>query len=136
MEKVGAIVDKKTKIMVIDDSKTIRSSARLFMEKAGYEIIEVEDGFDALSKIMEEEPDLVFIDVLMPNLDGLQTCQIIKRNPMFKNLPIIILSSKDGEFDKAKGMMMGANDYLVKPFTKDSIIKVVKSYTEKNETSN
>ena len=117
--------------MVIDDSNTIRRSAKLFLASAGYEIIEVVDGFDALSKIMEETPDLIFIDVLMPNLDGLQTCQIIKRNPMFKDLPIIILSSKDGEFDKAKGLMMGANDYLIKPFTKDSIIKVVKDYMEK-----
>ena len=121
----------KIKVMVIDDSNTIRRSAKLFLASAGYEVIEVEDGFDALSKIMEELPDLVFIDVLMPNLDGLQTCQIIKRNSMFKELPIIILSSKDGEFDKAKGLMMGANDYLIKPFTKDSIIKVVNDYTEK-----
>lgn len=119
------------KVMVIDDSNTIRRSAKLFLESAGYKTIDVEDGFEALSKIMEEEPDLVFIDVLMPNLDGLQTCQIIKRNPMFEDLPIIILSSKDGEFDKAKGIMMGANDYLVKPFTKDSIIRVVKSYLDK-----
>ena len=124
-------MENKVKVMVIDDSNTIRRSAKLFLENAGYEIIEVEDGFDALSKIMEEIPDLVFIDVLMPNLDGLQTCQIIKRNPLFKDLPIIILSSKDGEFDKAKGLMMGANDYLVKPFTKDSIIKVIKDYMEK-----
>lgn len=126
-------MENKIKVMVIDDSNTIRRSAKLFLSSAGFDIIEVEDGFDALSKIMEEEPDLVFIDVLMPNLDGLQTCQIIKRNPMFKKLPIIILSSKDGEFDKAKGLMMGANDYLVKPFTKDSIIKVVKSYTDKKD---
>lgn len=124
-------MENKVKVMVIDDSNTIRRSAKLFLENAGYEIIEVEDGFDALSKIMEEIPDLVFIDVLMPNLDGLQTCQIIKRNPLFKDLPIIILSSKDGEFDKAKGLMMGANDYLIKPFTKDSIIKVIKDYMEK-----
>ena len=123
-------MESKIKVMVIDDSNTIRRSAKLFLSSAGYEIIEVEDGFDALSKIIEETPDLVFIDVLMPNLDGLQTCQIIKRNPMFKNLPIVILSSKDGEFDKAKGLMMGANDYLVKPFSKDSIIKVVKEYVK------
>lgn len=119
------------KVMIIDDSNTIRRSAKLFLESAGYKTVEVEDGFEALSKIMEEEPSLIFIDVLMPNLDGLQTCQIIKRNPLFENTPIIILSSKDGEFDKAKGIMMGAQDYLVKPFTKDSIIKVVKSYIDK-----
>lgn len=124
-------MSNNNKVMVIDDSNTIRRSAKLFLESAGYKTIDVEDGFEALSKIMEEEPALVFIDVLMPNLDGLQTCQIIKRNPMFEDLPIIILSSKDGEFDKAKGIMMGANDYLVKPFTKDSIIKVVKSYLDK-----
>jgi len=117
--------------MVIDDSNTIRRSANVFLSSANFEVIEVEDGFDALSKVMEETPDLIFIDVLMPNLDGLQTCQIIKKNPMFKDLPIIILSSKDGEFDKAKGLMMGANDYLIKPFTKASIIKVVNDYMEK-----
>lgn len=124
-------MEKKIKVMVIDDSNTIRKSAQVFLASAGFETIPVEDGFDALSKIMEEVPDLIFIDVLMPNLDGLQTCQIIKRNPMFKNLPIIILSSKDGEFDKAKGLMMGANDYLIKPFSKISIIKVVQDYLEK-----
>lgn len=124
-------MSENIKVMVIDDSNTIRRSAKLFLESAGYKTIDVEDGFEALSRIIEEEPALIFIDVLMPNLDGLQTCQIIKRNPMFEDLPIIILSSKDGEFDKAKGLMMGANDYLVKPFTKDSIIKVVKSYLDK-----
>jgi len=124
-------VENKIKVMVIDDSNTIRRSANVFLSSANFEVIEVEDGFDALSKVMEETPDLIFIDVLMPNLDGLQTCQIIKKNPMFKDLPIIILSSKDGEFDKAKGLMMGANDYLIKPFTKASIIKVVNDYMEK-----
>lgn len=124
-------MENKIKVMVIDDSNTIRRSAKLFLSSAGYDIVEVEDGFEALSRIVEEAPNLVFIDVLMPNLDGLQTCQIIKRNPDFNNLPIIILSSKDGEFDKAKGLMMGANDYLVKPFTKESIIRVVKQYLNK-----
>jgi twitching motility two-component system response regulator PilG len=124
-------VEKKTKVMIIDDSSTIRRSAELFLSNAGFLVKSVEDGFDALVEVMEEKPDLVFIDVLMPKIDGLQTCQIIKRNPEFKDLPIVFLSSKDGEFDKARGLMMGANDYLTKPFTKESIVAMVNKYTKK-----
>lgn len=124
-------MEKKTKVMIIDDSSTIRRSAELFLSNAGFLVKSVEDGFDALVEVMEERPDLVFIDVLMPKIDGLQTCQIIKRNPQFKDLPIIFLSSKDGEFDKARGLMMGANDYLTKPFTKESIVSIVNKYTVK-----
>jgi twitching motility two-component system response regulator PilG len=123
---------EKKKIMVIDDSKVIRRSAEVFLTSAGYNVILVEDGFDALVSVIEENPDLVFIDVLMPKMDGLQTCQIIKRNDQFKNMPIIFLSSKDGEFDKARGLMVGASDYLAKPFTKDTIIAIAKKYTENN----
>jgi twitching motility two-component system response regulator PilG len=124
---------KKIKVMVIDDSTTICRSAELFLSNAGYEVVKVGDGFEALSKIIEEEPDLVFIDVLMPKLDGLQTCQIIKKNSDFQDMPIIFLSSKDGEFDKARGFMVGAADYLTKPFTKDKIINMVKKYTKEIE---
>lgn len=124
----GNIVEKE-KIMIIDDSSTIRRSAEIFLTPEGYQVIPVVDGFEGLVKVMEEKPDLVFIDVVMPKIDGLEACRIIRRNPQFKNLPIIFLSSKDGEFDKARGMMMGADDYLPKPFTKESIIAVVKKYT-------
>lgn len=121
-------MENKTKVMIIDDSSTIRRSAELFLSNAGFAVKLVENGYDALSAIIEEEPDLIFIDVLMPKMDGLQTCQLVKRNPHFKNLPIIFLSSKDGEFDKARGLMMGANDYLTKPFSKESIVAIVKKY--------
>lgn len=120
----------KKKVMVIDDSSTIRRSAELFLSNAGFEVITVDDGFSALVRIIDEKPDLVFIDVVMPRIDGLQTCQIIKRNPEFKDTPIIILSSKDGEFDKGRGLMMGANDYLTKPFLKDAIISMVNKYLQ------
>lgn len=120
---------KKMKIMVIDDSTTIRKSAEIFLKKAGFEVISIEDGFEALACIDEEEPDLVFIDVIMPKIDGLQACQIIKRNSKFRDLPIIFLSSKDSEFDKARGVMMGASDYLTKPFTKEGIVEMVNKHT-------
>ena len=122
---------EKIKIMVIDDSNTIRKSAEMFLTKAGYQVVCIEDGFEALTRINEEDPNLVFIDVLMPKIDGLQACQVIKRNSKFKNTPVIFLSSKDSQFDKARGFMMGATDYLTKPFTKDGIIEVVNRYVKK-----
>mgnify|MGYP003534454635 FL=1 len=122
---------EKIKIMVIDDSNTIRKSAEMFLTKAGYQVVCIEDGFEALTRINEEDPDLVFIDVLMPKIDGLQACQVIKRSPKFKNTPVIFLSSKDSQFDKARGFMMGATDYLTKPFTKDGIIEIVNRYVKK-----
>ena len=122
---------EKIKIMVIDDSNTIRKSAEMFLTKAGYQVVCIEDGFEALTRINEEDPNLVFIDVLMPKIDGLQACQVIKRNSKFKNTPVIFLSSKDSQFDKARGFMMGATDYLTKPFTKDGIIEIVNRYVKK-----
>lgn len=113
--------------MVIDDSPVIRKVADNFLKQEGYKVILAEDGFDALASVMEETPDLIFIDVLMP-LDGYKTCQIIRANEALKHLPIIFLSSKDSEFDKAKGLMVGGNDYLTKPFSKESIVDTVKKY--------
>jgi twitching motility two-component system response regulator PilG len=113
--------------MVIDDSTVIRKVADNFLKKEGYQVILVEDGFEALVKVMEEEPDLIFVDVLMP-FDGYKTCQIIRSNDSFKKIPIIFLSSKDSEFDKARGLMLGGNDYLTKPFSKESIVEIVKKY--------
>lgn len=124
---------EKIKVMVVDDSNTIRKSAEMFLTKAGFQVVCIEDGFDALTRIDEENPDLVFIDVIMPKIDGLQACQIIKRNPKFKSTPIIFLSSKDSEFDKARGLMMGATDYLTKPFTKEGIIEIVNRYVKSIE---
>jgi twitching motility two-component system response regulator PilG len=114
-----------TRVLVIDDSNTIRRSAEIFLRQGGYEVVLAEDGFDALSKVNDHEPHLIFCDILMPRLDGYQTCAIIKRNPRFANVPVVMLSSKDGVFDKARGRMVGSDDYLTKPFTKDQLLRVV-----------
>ncbi|MEW9899481.1 response regulator [Chitinivorax sp. PXF-14] len=115
--------------MVIDDSNTIRRSAEIFLGQAGCEVILAEDGFDALSKIADSHPDLIFVDVMMPRLDGYQTCSLIKKHPRFKTTPVIMLSSKDGLFDRARGRMVGSDEYLTKPFTKDSLLQVVGAHT-------
>jgi len=117
------------KIMVIDDSSTIRRSAEIFLGQAGYQVILAEDGFDALAKISDYHPDLIFCDILMPRLDGYQTCALIKKSAKFRNTPVIMLSSKDGLFDRARGSIVGSNEYLTKPFTKDSLLKTVRNYT-------
>ena len=114
-----------TKVMVIDDSNTIRRSAEIFLAQAGYQVLLAEDGFDALSKIADHHPDLIFVDIMMPRLDGYQTCALIKKNPKFAATPVIMLSSKDGLFDRARGRMVGSDEYLTKPFTKDSLLKAV-----------
>jgi twitching motility two-component system response regulator PilG len=116
------------KVLVIDDSNTIRRSAEIFLKQGGYEVVLAEDGFDALSKVNDHEPDVIFCDILMPRLDGYQTCAIIKRNPRFTHTPVIMLSSKDGLFDKARGRMVGSQDYLTKPFTKDQLLQAVAQY--------
>ena len=113
------------KVMVIDDSNTIRRSAEIFLVQAGCSVILAEDGFDALSKIADHLPDVVFCDILMPRLDGYQTCSLIKKNPHFSATPVIMLSSKDGLFDRARGRMVGSDEYLTKPFTKEELLKVV-----------
>lgn len=118
-----------TKVLVIDDSNTIRRSAEIFLKQGGYEVVLAEDGFDALSKVNDHNPDVIFCDILMPRLDGYQTCAIIKRNPRFTNTPVIMLSSKDGLFDKARGRMVGSQDYLTKPFTKDQLLQAVAKYS-------
>ena len=117
------------KVLVIDDSNTIRRSAEIFLKQGGYEVVLAEDGFDALSKVNDHAPDVIFGDILMPRLDGYQTCAIIKRNPRFTHTPVIMLSSKDGLFDKARGRMVGSQDYLTKPFTKDQLLQAVAQYT-------
>ncbi len=117
-----------TKVLVIDDSNTIRRSAEIFLKQGGHEVVLAEDGFDALAKLSDYKPDLVFCDILMPRLDGYQTCAIIKRNPVFASVPVIMLSSKDGLFDKARGRMVGSQDYLTKPFTKDQLLQAVQQH--------
>ena len=113
------------KVLVIDDSNTIRRSAEIFLKQGGHEVLLAEDGFDALAKVSDHRPDVIFCDILMPRLDGYQTCAIIKRNPEFASVPVIMLSSKDGLFDKARGRMVGSQDYLTKPFTKDQLLQAV-----------
>ena len=116
------------KVMVIDDSNTIRKSAEIFLVQSGYQVILAEDGFDALTKIADHHPDVIFCDILMPRLDGYQTCALIKKNPRLAGIPVIMLSSKDGLFDRARGRMVGSDEYLTKPFTKDSLLKTVAAH--------
>jgi twitching motility two-component system response regulator PilG len=118
------------KVLVIDDSNTIRRSAEIFLKQGGHEVVLAEDGFDALAKVNDCQPDLIFCDILMPRLDGYQTCAIIKRNAKYAGVPVVMLSSKDGVFDKARGRMVGAQDYLTKPFTKDQLLKAVQQFGE------
>jgi twitching motility two-component system response regulator PilG len=116
------------KVLVIDDSNTIRRSAEIFLKQGGHEVMLAEDGFDALAKVNDYAPHLIFCDILMPRLDGYQTCAIIKRNANFAGTPIIMLSSKDGIFDKARGRMVGSEEYLTKPFTKDQLLQAVQQF--------
>lgn len=116
------------KIMVIDDSSTIRRSAEIFLAQAGYQVVLAEDGFDALSKMNDHRPALIFCDILMPRLDGYQTCALIKKSAKFHTTPVIMLSSKDGLFDRARGAMVGSDAYLTKPFTKDSLLRTVRAH--------
>ena len=119
------------KVMVIDDSNTIRRSAEIFLLQAGCSVILAEDGFDALAKIADHQPDLVFCDILMPRLDGYQTCSLIKKNPRFSATPVVMLSSKDGLFDKAKGRIVGSDQYLTKPFSKDELLGAIEQHVKK-----
>ncbi len=116
------------KVMVIDDSNTIRRSAEIFLLQAGCTVILAEDGFDALAKIADHQPNLVFVDIMMPRLDGYQTCALIKKNAKFRGTPVVMLSSKDGLFDRARGRMVGSDQYLTKPFTKESLLKAVAAH--------
>ena len=123
-----ATTDSGVKVLVIDDSNTIRRSAEIFLKQAGHDVMLAEDGFDALAKVNDYQPHLIFCDILMPRLDGYQTCAIIKRNLRFSAVPVVMLSSKDGVFDKARGRMVGSQDYLTKPFTKDQLLHAVQQF--------
>ena len=116
------------RVLVIDDSNTIRRSAEIFLKQGGHEVLLAEDGFDALAKVNDHKPHLIFCDILMPRLDGYQTCAIIKRNAGFADVPVVMLSSKDGVFDKARGRMVGSQDFLTKPFTKDQLLRAVQQF--------
>lgn len=121
-------VSPPRKVLVVDDSQTVRRSAELFLRQGGHEVLLAEDGFEALARIHDFAPDLVFCDIVMPRLDGYQTCAIIKRNARFFSTPVIMLSSKDGVFDKARGKMVGSSDYLTKPFTKEALLQAVQAF--------
>ncbi len=114
------------KVMVIDDSRTIRKSAETMLGKEGCEVLTADDGFEALALIQQHHPDLIFVDIMMPRLDGYQTCAIIKNNEQFRNTPVIMLTSKDGLFDKARGRIVGSDHYLTKPFTRDELLQAVR----------
>jgi twitching motility two-component system response regulator PilG len=116
------------KVMVIDDSNTIRRSAEIFLNQAGCTVLAADDGFDALAKIVEHEPHVIFCDIMMPRLDGYQTCALVRQNRRFCDTPFIMLSSKDGVFDRARGLMAGATEYLTKPFTRDSLLAAVRAH--------
>ncbi len=123
------------KVMVIDDSNTIRRSAEIFLTQSKCEIILAVDGFDAMAKIIDSHPDVIFVDIMMPRLDGYQTSTLIKRNSDFRSTPVIMLSSKDGLFDRARGRMVGSDEYLTKPFTKESLVNAVQKYALKREAT-
>jgi len=116
------------RVMVIDDSRTIRRTAETLLRKEGAEVATADDGFQALGRIAEVQPHLIFVDIMMPRLDGYQTCALIKSNQVFKGTPVIMLSSKDGLFDKARGRIVGSEDYLTKPFTRDELLDAVLRY--------
>ena len=118
------------KVMVIDDSKTIRRTAEILLSKEGCEVITATDGFDALAKIADSQPAIIFVDIMMPRLDGYQTCALIKNNVDFQSTPVIMLSSKDGLFDRAKGRIVGADQYLTKPFSKDELLSAIRDHVK------
>ncbi|WP_461516945.1 response regulator [Porticoccus sp.] len=122
------------KVMVIDDSNTIRRTAETLLSKAGCEVITAIDGFDSLSKIADTNPDIIFVDIMMPRLDGYQTCALVKNNSQFKHTPVVMLSSKDGLFDKAKGRIVGADDYLTKPFSKTELFDALEKFSNRSAT--
>jgi twitching motility two-component system response regulator PilG len=133
---VSSAVSPKTglqglKILVIDDSKTIRRTAETLLAKEGCEVFTAVDGFDALSKIADHRPDIIFVDIMMPRLNGYETCSLIKHNRSFKDTPVIMLSSKDGLFDRARGRLVGSEQYLTKPFTKDELLGAIHSHVTK-----
>ncbi|MCK9505219.1 MAG: twitching motility response regulator PilG [Porticoccaceae bacterium] len=120
------------KVMVVDDSNTIRKTAETLLSKAGCQVITATDGFDSLAKIADHRPDVIFVDIMMPRLDGYQTCALVKNNKEYRSIPVIMLSSKDGLFDKAKGRIVGADDYLTKPFSKNELFEALEKYAPRD----
>ena len=131
---MGGPANGSIKVLVIDDSNTIRRSAELFLRQAGYDVILAEDGFDALAKISDYKPQIIFVDIMMPRLDGYQTCALIKQNAQLKSTPVIMLSSKDGVFDRARGRLAGSDRYLTKPFTKEGLLEAIDQHINQKGT--
>ena len=129
----GADVAKGFKVMVIDDSKTIRRTAETLLKKEGFDVVTATDGFEALSLIADHQPNLILLDIMMPRLDGYQTCALIKHHRVFRHTPVIMLSSKDGLFDRARGRVVGSNNYITKPFTREELLSVIEQYSGSNE---
>ena len=124
------------KIMVIDDSSTIRKTAETLLKRAGFEVITAADGFEAMSVVTDQHPDIIFIDIMMPRLDGYQTCALIKNNKQFGSIPIVMLSSKDGLFDRARGKLAGSEQHIHKPFTQDDLVSAINKYVATDEAAN
>jgi len=124
----GGAANSGLRILVVDDSATIRRSAESMLTTAGYDVVTAENGFEALSKVAQHNPDLIFVDIMMPRLDGYQTCAIIKNNSQYRSTPVVMLTSKDGLFDQARGRVVGSDLYLTKPFTKDELLAAVQQH--------
>jgi twitching motility two-component system response regulator PilG len=124
--------DHAVKVMVVDDSVTIRRTAETLLKREGYTVVTAEDGFQALSKVVDTHPDIIFLDIMMPRLDGYQTCSVIKNNSLFRNTPVIMLSSKDGVFDKARGRLVGSEQFVTKPFTKEDLLEAINHYVRRS----
>jgi twitching motility two-component system response regulator PilG len=123
------------RVMVIDDSKTIRRTAETLLMREGFEVITAQDGYEALGLVVRHRPDLVFVDIMMPRLDGYQTCALIKRHPDFRHIPVVLLSSKDGLFDRARGRLVGSERYLTKPFTREELLEAISAFKADETTS-
>jgi twitching motility two-component system response regulator PilG len=127
------VAGRCVKVMVIDDSKTIRRTAETLLKKEGFDVITATDGFEALSMIADHQPDLILLDIMMPRLDGYQTCALIKHHRVFRHTPVIMLSSKDGLFDRARGRVVGSDNYITKPFTREELLTVIEQHTENTD---
>ncbi len=127
------VAGRRVKVMVIDDSKTIRRTAETLLKKEGFDVIAATDGFEALSMIADHQPDLILLDIMMPRLDGYQTCALIKHHRVFRHTPVIMLSSKDGLFDRARGRVVGSDNYITKPFTREELLTVIEQHTENTD---
>jgi twitching motility two-component system response regulator PilG len=130
---VEGVAGKSFKVMVIDDSKTIRRTAETLLKKEGFEVITATDGFEALSMIADHQPNLILLDIMMPRLDGYQTCALIKHHRVFRHTPVIMLSSKDGLFDRARGRVVGSDNYITKPFTREELLAVINKHTDSTD---